>query len=112
MEPQVFRLPQRVLDRRRLRRSAARSKIVRGHGRDRNPIVLGHLVGRQDGEVAADRPRERLLLGVVTSIARSTVARIPQSAAAERWLSTAPGPQNSTAAIHRASRESTRCPTA
>ena len=40
------------------------------------------------------------------------VGRMPQSAAADRWLSTAPGPAESTAAIHLPSRVRTVCPTA
>ena len=48
--------------------------------------------------------------GDVISIA--VERRTPHSAAAARWLRTAPGPPASTAAIHRARIESTGCPTA
>lgn len=56
--------------------------------------------------------RERLFVRIVTSTARSDGFLIPQSTAADRWLNTAPWPQNRVAAIHRPSLDSTRCPTA
>lgn len=54
----------------------------------------------------------RLRVWMVTSIGWSDGCRIPQSAAAERWLSTEPGPQARTAASHRPSRGIAKCPTA
>ena len=51
-------------------------------------------------------------LGTVTWIGPALGFSSSQSSAALRWLSTAPGPHASTAAIHRASSLSARCPTA
>jgi len=63
--------------------------------------VKTHPVGLEDEALAP--PEE------VQEIA---VARSPDRAAAERWLSSASGPQASTAAIQRALCVSDRCPTA
>ena len=51
-------------------------------------------------------------LRTVTSIRVALVGRISHSAAADAWLSAAPGPAASTAAMRRPSTVSTRCPTA
>ena len=52
------------------------------------------------------------LLRTVTSMRVALVRRISHSAAADAWLSTAPGPAASTAAMRRPLTVSTGCPTA
>jgi hypothetical protein len=56
--------------------------------------------------------RDGTLRATVTSIAARAVGRMPHSAAAVLWLSAAPGPTASTAAIQRPSRVTVRWPTA
>ena len=51
-------------------------------------------------------------LRTVTSMRVALVGRISHSAAADAWLSTAPGPAASTAAMRRPLTVSTGCPTA
>ena len=56
--------------------------------------------------------RERRSLGALTSTFAGDPSLIPHRAAAERWLSTASGPQASTAAIHTPGRDRPLRPTA
>jgi hypothetical protein len=58
------------------------------------------------------RSEERLRCGTVTSIRVLPFGLVPQSAAADQWLSSARGPEASTAAIQRPWRVSDRWPTA
>ena len=81
-----------------------------GGGGDRDGVVGGHLVGSRS-ESQTLRLGRCTSRGAVISIVRRLKSRMPQSAAADRWLSAAPGPAARTAAsqLRRVSR---RCPTA
>jgi hypothetical protein len=60
----------------------------------------------------ASMPGRRHWRGAVTSIFARRLSQMPHSAAADRWLSTAPGPAARTAASQWPSRDRTRWPTA
>ena len=87
---------------------AARSKIVLG------TIVTGipsHTVTSSPGRVTKWRRMsvdDLLLREIATSIGPEAESRMPQSAAAERWLKAAPEPDESTAAIHFPCADKTR----
>ena len=103
-QPPHFRLVQRPLQLPRRRPSAAaRSNIVRGGEVTGIPSTRRDLVRRQRGAVArrSRAGRERRRPGHFEAIA-SARQRFPRARPPTRWLSTASGPQASTAAIHRA----------
>jgi hypothetical protein len=79
--------------------------------RDRDAAPRRHLIGAEDRPMRLDSG-PATLAGAVTSTAARELSRMLQSAAAERWLSTAPGPTASTAAIQTFRRVSRRWPTA
>ena len=85
-------------------RTPARSRWVRAGVVMGMPCVGGDLVGWENGSVRAGRVGGFCARGVVTSM-RPVRWRMPQSAAADRWLRTPPVAR--TAAIHRPRCEST-----
>ena len=81
----------------------------RGHG---DAVDFGDLVGREGGLVGADALPAPNPPGCGHISPGRVAAPDPRSAAAERWLSTAPGPQANTAAIHAPDLVKRRRPTA
>jgi hypothetical protein len=91
----------------------ARSRIVRGSvvtGIRRLLVISSGGRRRRRRRIAG---QDRVDRSTATSTCRCPPSRMtPQSAAAERWLRTAPSPHRITAASHRPSRGMTRWPTA
>ena len=96
--------------------TSARSKSVRATVVTGIPAHGRHVLRTQLAAMEPDAHRAASTLapavGAVTSISRRAGSASPRAPRRCRWLSTAPSPQASTAAIQRPRRLTRRCPTA